>query len=867
MSSLHSNRSNRSCQNRVHNTHIAQHLRRASILESRKARLADRAAYAEKVRLRAQEVKATPRMSRIEDKAIAAQQAREQYLAQVAASCAEEVKRAKKIAEEIREKRAMEHAKLRDEMNERHANAEKRRLQYQQNLKRHRALSQVANESKKPLQAQQSLGETSASRIIQRAWRTYRRRKILSDFFELNLDLAHVQSMPFQEVSEMLSQQRIIARTGRVMKLCGLQDVIGGPAGENTAIRTFLSAFLILGHPEYVLSHNGDREEELMDRAKVLLMQFERVISKPPTEANFSLTSGMIVSISEAFSDFQLAFTAWKNHDSDMFVETMLAQFAELDAIWQTVKNDSSGNVAADYKEGIRYNQTVILARLKRLAGPEKAMKLINEAIKARRRSKAHKKPVGDIKPRSTANQQAGSIALEETSTHAESEATASNATSRLVPSNELSKVISPLPDNRHVVHELAINREYRIDVDNTSEARSQANRAVFDAMRKDVLRGMGNDWIVAMAEIIREKLLRTIPNGKPLYIQVSEGLDIELIKSQLIQGSFSYEKFFTFMNNLLPKLVSPARDPLVKVFVADASDDYVERLAKLMHIIDLLSLDYSNYLLMVSAPELLKHSVSYEQQCFQKLIGNGKLTKTLRWWRIARDRTVADILARSSEMRTPNPSPQRIYTTGLVDLFINLSPLDGAQIPEVLELDQARIQRVRIEILRMITISSIILTAKNLLKRDVRVRWKAQAQRMWDLPEATAYIDPAPYLSILESSQALPPSTKNALSGTVDRVLADAKASPAITHPVMKVLLQKIKSHVLVRLTATSSEERVRSAASATDVLSSGGLPECVGRIGSIVEEMGKLKQVDWEAHGKWLDEVAREVTETSRT
>ena len=57
------------------NHYIAQHLRRASIIESRKARLADRAAHAEQVRLRAALVKAAPRgsISNSEEKALAAQ--------------------------------------------------------------------------------------------------------------------------------------------------------------------------------------------------------------------------------------------------------------------------------------------------------------------------------------------------------------------------------------------------------------------------------------------------------------------------------------------------------------------------------------------------------------------------------------------------------------------------------------------------------------------------------------------------------------------------------------------------------------------------------------------------------------------------
>ena len=67
LSSVHSHTSSishrRSTSVGCQSNYIAQHLRRASIIESRKARLADRAAHAEQVRLRAALAKATPRGS------------------------------------------------------------------------------------------------------------------------------------------------------------------------------------------------------------------------------------------------------------------------------------------------------------------------------------------------------------------------------------------------------------------------------------------------------------------------------------------------------------------------------------------------------------------------------------------------------------------------------------------------------------------------------------------------------------------------------------------------------------------------------------------------------------------------------------
>ena len=97
----------------------------------------------------------------------------------------------------------------------------------------------------------------------------------------------------------------------------------------------------------------------------------------------------------------------WNEQDSSVLVNTMIAQFVELDAIWQSVKDDTAGGVADDYKEGIQQNQTLILVGLKRLMGSEEAMRMIKNAVKEARKAKSQKrraKATTDARPRNTTN-------------------------------------------------------------------------------------------------------------------------------------------------------------------------------------------------------------------------------------------------------------------------------------------------------------------------------------------------------------------------------------------------------------------------------------------------------------------------------
>src|SRR5271156_2148171 len=194
LSSRHSHQSGLSCHGGPYSTHVAQHLRRASIIESRKARLADRAAHAEQVRLRAAIAKATPRGLYSEERVLAAQATREKLLAEITARCEEEVRRAKKVAEETREKKAAEHARLKEEMAEKFAEAARRRSMYQRATRRPRGPSLPSVEEKKvDSAALRQLSEEHAARIIQRAWRSQNRHRALSQFLTLGLSLAQVR--------------------------------------------------------------------------------------------------------------------------------------------------------------------------------------------------------------------------------------------------------------------------------------------------------------------------------------------------------------------------------------------------------------------------------------------------------------------------------------------------------------------------------------------------------------------------------------------------------------------------------------------------------------------------------------------------
>lgn len=885
--SQHSNRSNRSSHGGPQSTHLAQHLRRASIIESRKARLADRAAHAEKVRLRAAMAKAVPRsIAASEERALAAQQARERYLAQVAASCAEEVKRAKKVAEDMKEKKAAEHLKMKWDMEERLAEAEKRRLLYQQNLRKKATGGLPAVEEKRvPHTVYKPLSTEASVRMIQSAWRKWRRRRVIQEFAALGLSKASVMGSEFEDVGTLLSQEQVLEVTAKVLDLFGLPDRDEQGAGATVNLRTFLSSFLIVGHPMHVLSNPGEQEQDLIAKADGLVTCYEQLLSDSRIILGDKPSTFQVDILSQAYSSFCTAFSAWKAHDSSVLVQTMIAQFVELDAIWQTVKDDTNGGVAADYREGIRDNQAMLLVRLKKMVGVEQSKTMIKDAIRESRKSKAKvkKRRPSEARPRAAGMQLASEspTPIEETAMEVEGQQVSTTSTD--LHAEELQRALQPIPDNRVLVHELAIDREYIIKPRKGLE--HTISQAVFHTMRTDVEAGIGDRWILAMANTIRQRLLRLLTPGNSLHQLVSEVLDTTVIENQVRVGTFSYERFFSFMSTILPKLCAPFRDAEIKALTEDQTNnpDMIDRLAKVMHAIDLLLLDYCNFLLAANAPTLIAEAAGYEQRKFAQDLETGNITlaNTHRWWRSARAKIAAEADRRNPEnvtSATNGPTPGKIYIQGLVDLAISFDDLHDVDLPETLVLDKARLLRIRDDARKVVAIGSILLTAKNLLKRDVRSQWKAEASRMWntlaeagsddsqavgDDPtsrQASSYDEESTstkLLSTVESAHAMPASTRTQLVSMIRRSI-NQYATHRLTDPVMKLLHHRLKAHVWSRCSASSASERVRAATTASSSLAASGLPEFVPQIGALVDELLKIAEVDRAAHGVWYDEMA---------
>lgn len=930
-SSAHS-RSSHGCGRDVgpQSKYVAQHLRRASILEDRKARLADRAAHAEKVRIRAAKAKATVKdITQSEERAIAAAMARERNLAEIAAACAEEVKRAKQIAETMKEKREQENKKLKMQMEERLAEAERRREELrnrnaakvkcrergQSLVTRKPTLVEVMPEVKEVKERESSpmRPEAAASRI-QWWWKSMSRKRAVAEFSALGLTIDVVRETSFDTVTSLLSQENVLVATSRVLRICGLNEGAPGSVEEMTAVRSFLSAFLILGHPSQVLSNKegtGEPEQvgsalakpiprddlanpqlqELVGKAGDLLISFENILGRLTAFNNYTPPPALLESFPEVYATFYNAFIAWKARDSSSLVELMVMQFVELDAIWESVKDSTDGSVDQVYRESIRENQLLLLVRIKKLAGPVRGKQLVTEAVRAARKARV-KKPRGDLKPRvaEQSESETGMGVLGDGSNQGQQTQTPTppSTPARQGETFKISVVLphtkSLLPENRVVVHELAINRDFRTEPSEYHEQQAHLLAPLFQEMRATMQadnQEVHFMLLLRVADMIREKLQRLVRPGNPMHTLIGELLDTEMAQRQFAMGSFSYEKLFQAMGTLLPKLCAPVRDDEVKILAEEklVQGTYVDRLEALNAFIDVMLSDYANYLLQQAAPQLIEQAPSYEAKAFAADIEAGRydLSAAKAAWRAARVKLMGEASRRDPEgvdIPRSRPTANKIYNQMLVDLFTQPHPLSIDEMPAMLRLDHKRVVEAGRVTKRIITTGAILLQCKNLLKRDVRGPWRTESQRILAVLERSeSSSDPVPtdqtvdgILTALEAGRSMPTATKVHLRAFVTKLVLSAASITAENRepsdPVLRLLLSRLRAYVLQRLAASASaSENVKATSTAGEKLAGLGLAEFVDKVRDLVEMLGRVGEVDRGAHGVWWDQVAETV------
>ena len=778
--------------------------RRKTYLEAKKARLAthhENIKNALEAYRSEQDMK--ERLEGLLDRLAKAHGNRDRLLKVVAETCGRRVELAKKKARQVKKERDEEARVASRDILLRLESAEKRREEL---------LSARGGRSSWSSSRKNDVVQRSEAAIrIQRAWRRYQLVRAVKEFVPLDITIESITALPFEQVVDKFRAPATVNTTSRLLSVLGLIKPSLSDKEGDSLVRTFLSAYMILGHTQEVL-HSHDQPlqlvppippptkfQDLTSKAHTLLTLLERhnrlLISTPLLRPHFT--------------SYLTAFQSWKSHDSPILVELLVSKFVDLDGMLQDIQSSPTmQSVLEEYTQAIKSGQMLLLAKIRRLVGDE-TRNIVRRAVQAARRRRREVVPVRD-------QVQEDSVQVE------------------IIEPPRMNVGLS----NREMMHELALDPEYEITLPQKSEEeqlREELFKKTFYDGLLSSLRGGDMSLIPGIVGDIKSRLLSLLQPSTPSYNSLSEQLDGTIIAQECQRNLFDMEKFTRYVIGVMRQLCAPIRDDDIASISSlqgnNINETFVLRVQRIMEVLGLMALDSANFHLRIAKPTLLPQATAYERTKFAEDLekGNVTLEKTTKWLETAAQRELSNASSSSN--------PSSIWRNAFIDILFS-----SDELPETLGMDIGRISTLRSQISSVVTIAATLLLAKTFSAGNTsrNIDFAQLAQRLKVLSsESVENI-------VLEVERFIGPLKRDLLSSMIRRVRSGEG------DPCVSILERRVRSI----LDSILSGGEISKAA-----LSGMGLGDVETEIREIIRMAGKVGKVNWACYREFYQDIIKAV------
>ncbi|XP_025060682.1 T-complex protein 11-like protein 2 isoform X2 [Alligator sinensis] len=180
---------------------------------------------------------------------------------------------------------------------------------------------------------------------------------------------------------------------------------------------------------------------------------------------------------------------------------------------------------------------------------------------------------------------------------------------------------------NLTLAHEIAVNENFcmkHVDLpQNSLEGRVKkiVHKAFWDLLESELNEDPPEyEHAIKLFEEIKEILLSFLtPGANRIRNQICEVLDTDLIRQQAEHNAVDVHGLASYVINTMGKLCAPVRDDDIKQL--KATDDIVELLRQILHVLDLMKMDMVNYTIQNLRPHLQRNLVDYERTKFQEIL------------------------------------------------------------------------------------------------------------------------------------------------------------------------------------------------------------------------------------------------------
>lgn len=279
------------------------------------------------------------------------------------------------------------------------------------------------------------------------------------------------------------------------------------------------------------------------------------------------------------------------------------------------------------------------------------------------------------------------------------------------------------------LVHQIVVDKDFRLEKyepeSNSLEkaVKDNMHKAFWNILREELTEDPPNyAQALILLENVRQGLFTLLlPQHTKLKQQISDVLDIPLIKQQTEKGTLDFHYYSNYVISLMGRLCAPVRDERIREL--QHITDVVDTFQGILETLDLMALDIANFTLEISKPEIIARSVEIERQRFNDVlqIHPDGLANTREW-----------ILMQLSESPANNIIPQNsdeyfnfvrsTTKTTVRDAYLQL--LDWPEdkyYPETFMLDEVRLVDLKVQTNKLINMATILLIAVSNVGADLQ--------------------------------------------------------------------------------------------------------------------------------------------------
>uniref|UniRef100_A0A8I5UFB8 T-complex 11 like 1 n=1 Tax=Pongo abelii TaxID=9601 RepID=A0A8I5UFB8_PONAB len=277
---------------------------------------------------------------------------------------------------------------------------------------------------------------------------------------------------------------------------------------------------------------------------------------------------------------------------------------------------------------------------------------------------------------------------------------------------------------NMALAHEIVVNGDFQIKPvelpENSLKKRVKeiVHKAFWDCLSVQLSEDPpAYDHAIKLVGEIKETLLSfLLPGHTRLRNQITEVLDLDLIKQEAENGALDISKLAEFIIGMMGTLCAPARDEEVKK-LKDIKE-IVPLFREIFSVLDLMKVDMANFAISSIRPHLMQQSVEYERKKFQEILERqpNSLDFVTQWLEEASEDLmtqkykhalpVEGTAAGSGDMPRLSPVAVQNYA------YLKLLKWDHLQrpFPETVLMDQSRFHELQLQLEQLTILGAVLL-------------------------------------------------------------------------------------------------------------------------------------------------------------